>query len=68
MKKAWTAAMRKATFAAGCFWGVEARFQRMRGVVSTRVGYTGGWLENPQYEEVPLHAVKQIRLKSGHEH
>ena len=44
--------MQKAIFAAGCFWGVEAAFRRLEGVVSTRVGYTGGWLQNPSYEDV----------------
>ena len=43
---------RKATFAAGCFWGVEAAFRRMKGVVSTRVGYTGGQMKNPTYRDV----------------
>ena len=42
----------KATFAAGCFWGVEASFRAIDGVVGTRVGYTGGQRENPTYRQV----------------
>ncbi|MDJ0948133.1 MAG: peptide-methionine (S)-S-oxide reductase MsrA [Alphaproteobacteria bacterium] len=42
----------KATFAAGCFWGVEAAFRRLDGVVATAVGYTGGHTANPGYKEV----------------
>jgi len=44
--------MHKATFAAGCFWGIEAAFRRLDGVTSTRVGYTGGSVEDPSYDQV----------------
>jgi peptide-methionine (S)-S-oxide reductase len=42
----------KATFGAGCFWGVEAQFRQIKGVTSTAVGYTGGTLDKPSYEDV----------------
>jgi peptide methionine sulfoxide reductase msrA/msrB len=49
----------KATLAAGCFWGVEAVFAEQKGVISTRVGYSGGNFKNPTYEDVSSH-------KTGH--
>ena len=50
---------KKATFGAGCFWGVEAAFRQVDGVTKTEVGYEGGRLENPSYEDVCSH-------KTGH--
>jgi peptide-methionine (S)-S-oxide reductase len=48
---------KKATFGAGCFWGVEAAFRQLDGVTKTRVGYAGGALENPTYEDVCSHTT-----------
>jgi peptide-methionine (S)-S-oxide reductase len=47
----------KATFGAGCFWGVEAAFRRIDGVTATAVGYAGGHTDNPTYGDVCSHAT-----------
>ncbi len=44
--------MKKAYFSAGCFWGVEYYFKRLKGVTKTVVGFMGGELENPSYKQV----------------
>ncbi|MFW9901076.1 MAG: peptide-methionine (S)-S-oxide reductase MsrA [Candidatus Thorarchaeota archaeon] len=51
--------VQKAIFAAGCFWGVEANFRKLDGIISTRVGYVGGSFSNPTYKDVCSH-------KTGH--
>jgi peptide-methionine (S)-S-oxide reductase len=48
---------KKATFGAGCFWGVEAAFRQVEGVTATEVGYAGGRTEDPTYEEVCSHTT-----------
>ena len=48
---------KKATFGAGCFWGVEAAFRKLDGVTATAVGYEGGALENPTYQDVCSHTT-----------
>jgi peptide-methionine (S)-S-oxide reductase len=48
---------KKATFGAGCFWGVEAAFRQIDGVTKTEVGYEGGTLENPTYQDVCSHTT-----------
>ena len=44
----------KATFAAGCFWGIEDAFRHLPGILETSVGYTGGTFENPSYHDICL--------------
>ena len=48
---------KKATFGAGCFWGVEAAFRQVDGVTDTAVGYEGGQLDDPTYEDVCSHST-----------
>ena len=50
----------KAIFAAGCFWGVQHQFSRVKGVLESTVGYTGGTEENPTYTEVKAHQTKHV--------
>jgi peptide-methionine (S)-S-oxide reductase len=47
--------MATATFGAGCFWGIEATFRRIEGVIDTAVGYAGGHTDNPTYAEICSH-------------
>ena len=47
----------KATFGAGCFWGVEMSFRRLDGVTDTAVGYAGGHTENPTYQDICSHGT-----------
>jgi peptide-methionine (S)-S-oxide reductase len=52
----------KATFSAGCFWGMEAAFRQVKGVTDTVVGYMGGTLKNPTYEDVSTHRTGHMEV------
>jgi peptide-methionine (S)-S-oxide reductase len=49
--------LKKATFGAGCFWGVEAAFRQVEGVLETEAGFEGGTLESPTYKDVCSHTT-----------
>src|SRR5439155_12855929 len=55
----------KATFGAGCFWGVEETFRKLRGVTDTAVGYAGGRKENPTSEDVARDKPAKAGLGRG---
>jgi len=52
----------KATFGAGCFWGIEASFMDLKGVLSTKVGYMGGNIDNPSYEQVCTNKTGHVEV------
>jgi peptide-methionine (S)-S-oxide reductase len=54
--------MEKATFSAGCFWGLEEAFRQVKGVTDTVVGYMGGTSKNPTYEDVSSHRAGHMEV------
>ena len=54
--------MEIATFGAGCFWGVQAAFETIQGVLSTTVGYMGGTRKNPTYEDVCTNTTGHVEV------
>ena len=54
--------MEKATFGAGCFWGVQKEFNKIKGIVNTTVGYMGGNLKNPTYENVCTNKTGHVEV------
>lgn len=54
--------MEKATFGAGCFWGVQKEFNKINGILNTTVGYMGGNLKNPKYEDVCTNKTGHIEV------
>ena len=54
--------MAKAAFGAGCFWGVESAFRQVKGVADAAVGYMGGTLKNPTYEDVTSHRTGHMEV------
>jgi peptide-methionine (S)-S-oxide reductase len=54
-----------ATFGAGCFWGIEAAFQQVPGVIDTAVGYGGGEMLNPTYKDVCTDETSNCSTSSG---
>ena len=54
--------MTKALFGAGCFWGVEEKFRKLKGVFDTKVGYSGGNTKNPNYEDVCSGTTEHVEV------